>query len=267
MTLPRLIFTVLIWINCFHASASGSQSVSTDANIEKYLDLLNQYPNVLGPWGDSSKKEIEIVRDPQIIAEITKSAGQPVGIVAQGKYWFWLNDPVKFSSNKFGVFGRLLWNKFLKGVPGGVAVLVIQPNGRIVLNYNYRHTTRSWELELPRGGSEVGETVEQTAIRETKEETGMVIHELHLLGKMTPDTGVLGNVVSIFLAKVDRQEQSEPEDTEAIAAILTFSLDEIKQGLINGYLSFELDGEIRQAPLRDPFLTYAVLLAQLKQLL
>ena len=39
-------------------------------------------------------------------------------------------------------------------------------NKKVILNVNYRHATRSWELELPRGVREENETVEMTAKRE-----------------------------------------------------------------------------------------------------
>jgi ADP-ribose pyrophosphatase len=128
-----------------------------------------------------------------------------------------------------------MWQQALRGLTG-VAVMVVLPDGRIVLNRNYRHATRSWEYELPRGASEPGETIEAVALREVKEETGMVIDQLILLGEIAPDTGMVNAVVPVVMAKLMSQEEAAPEDSEAIAGIEAFTVKELKQGYIEGYL-------------------------------
>lgn len=226
--------------------------------LDKYFDYLGRCPT-LGPLGNADQGEIEIVRDRAKIADIEQQMKRQVGIIAEDKYWIWINDAVKFPNGKYGVYGRIIWRQSLQGIPG-VAVMAVLPNGKIVLNRNYRHATRSWEYELPRGGVNPNETIQAAATREVKEETGMVIEELELLGYMTPDTGLTNTVVPLFLAKVVDHQESEPEDSEAIAAIEAFSIDELRKGFKDGYLSVKVGDKVQKIPLRDPFLAFCLFL-------
>jgi len=235
------------------------------ANDPAYFEYMEKYPKTLGPLGNAAKGEIEIILDRQKMAEIEKTMQRKVGIVAEDKYWLWINDAVLFPSGKYGIYARQVWRVSLPGA-GGVAVLPLLPNGKIALNRNFRHATRSWEYEIARGGIQSGETIEQAAAREAKEETGLLLDKLHLLGQMTPDTGLTSSVVPVFLAKVVSEEKSAPEESEAIASIDAFSIEEIKQGYIDGYLSVKIDGQMHKIPLRDPFLAFALFQKEIRGL-
>lgn len=234
-----------------------------DQSVEDYFDYLDKYPKLSSYLGDAEQGEIEIILDKQKISAIQKQTGRMVGIVGKDTYWLWINDAVKFPSGKEGVYSRLLSIQSLRG-PTGVAVMPILPNGKIALNRNFRHATRSWEYELPRGGVNINETIEEAAMREVKEETGMILENLKLLGHIAPDSGITNAIIPIFLAKTVAQEEAQPEDSEAIAAIEAFSIEEIKKGFIDGYLSAQVNGELCQIPLRDPFLAFAIFQAELQ---
>lgn len=250
-----IILTTFPFYFCFSSS-----------DFQNYLDLMERFPNALGPLGNSSQKEIEIIVDPVKMKEIQETTGRLVGIVHSDRYWIWLNDAVQFHNGKYGVYGRILWVKSLEGSPG-VAVMPILPNGKIVLNLNFRHATRSWEFELPRGLIEKGESTVAAAKREALEETGMVIQEVHLLGTIAPDSGLTNTLVPVFLAKVVSQQLSQPEDSEAIAEIHAFTVKELKEGFMAGYLNVSFQGKICSIPLRDPFLAYALFQAELRKLI
>ncbi len=227
--------------------------------------------------GNHHAGEIEIVVDPLQISRIIKiqqerllkkgfsqeDAAQfsRVGIVSEDPYWIWIRDAVYFPKGVSGTYDRLISHS------SGVAVLPVLPSGEIVLNLNYRHATRSWELEIPRGGTLPEETFEEAALRELKEETGCIASSLTFLGEMAPDTGVLSSVTPLFLAQISERQESTPESSEAIAAPLSFTKEELRQGLINGFLELSVLGEKKQVPLRDPFLTFALLQAELRKLL
>lgn len=235
------------------------------SSVEQYLNFLNTHAEFLGTHGDIGKQEIAIVGDPAKIREIEEITGREVGIIYQDKYWTWLNDPVQFPNGVYGVYGRMIWTHALKG-PTGVAVLPVLSDGRLVLNRMFRHATRSWELELPRGGVDEGETLVEAAIRETKEETGLVIDEVVYLGNMAPDSGMTSAIVPIYLAKVRSRGESKPEDSEAIAGIHAFTIEELRKGFKEGYVSMDLDGKKMEIPLRDPFLAYALLQMDIRKI-
>jgi ADP-ribose pyrophosphatase len=262
--LPRITLPFFAALMLF-GNFAFCENKTDQAALKAYFNYLDLYPKTLGPDGNASKGEIEIVRDLETISQIEKTTGRKVGLIAEDKYWIWLNDPVKFPNDKYGVYGRIIWIQGLKSFPG-VAVMPVLPNGKIALNRNYRHATRSWEYELPRGGVNKDESMESAAAREVKEETGMIIDQLHLLGQMAPDTGITNTIVPVYFAKVAAKQEAVPEESEAIAGIEAFSIEEIKQGFVDGYLPVKIDGKLCQISLRDPFLAFAILQAEARHL-
>lgn len=254
------VYRTILSVILIFSSCSASESVT---GLTAYLQLLEQYPEALGPMGDWEKGEIEIVRDPAKIAEVEKSTNRTVGIVARDKYWIWINDAVRFPNGTYGVYGRMMWTQSLHGT-AGVAVLCVLPDGKIALNCNYRHATRTWEIELPRGGVSPGETLEETARREVLEETGMVVEDLVFLGETVGDSGMTSATVPVYLARVVRQEKATPEDSEAIEAIMAFSVDELLRGIKAGEVEVGIRGSKCKVKLRDPFLVYALMQAHLR---
>lgn len=253
-------------IACSLVITCATLTADVSPRHQDYLKLLSEYPKALGPWGDASKGEIEILLDPLQLEIIEKENGREVGIVRKDRYWMWLNDAVKFPNGKCGIYGRILWIKALDGI-AGVAVMPILPDGRIVLNRNYRHATRTWEYELPRGMLEKGESVQAGAIREVQEETGMIVNQCIFLGNIAPDSGLTANVVPIYMARVTDQTEANPEFSEAIAAIEAFTLDELKQAYIKGYITVTIGSTKTDIPLRDPFLAFALFQANIRNLI
>jgi ADP-ribose pyrophosphatase len=287
-----LIFALLFSCNLLFASADKTLS-SKELKIKEvkeepprfteYLHLYKQFAQALGPTGNWKEGEIEIVLDPAKIKEVEAKCKQNlmmkrglgeseaekwsrVGIIAEDGYWMWVRDAVIFPSGSLGTYNRILWKSSLKAPPG-VAVMPVLENGKILLNLNYRHATRSWELELPRGARSDGETLEQTAIRELEEETGCEMIKPILLGKMATDSGLSTSLVPIFLAKVSKQGKREQDDSEAIQANLSFTKEELRQALANGYMEIEIKGNTIRVPCRDSFLAFGLLLAETKALL
>jgi ADP-ribose pyrophosphatase len=255
------------------------QGIYANQPLEDYFSYIKQLAQ---PNGNHRDGEIEIVTDPTEISQVQKvqesrllrkgfSEADAIefsrtGIVREDQYWIWLRDAVYFPKGVPGTYNRLVWKSELKNNSPGVAVLPILPSGHVVLNLNYRHATRSWELELPRGGIQSGETIEEAALREVKEETGLVASSVTFLGKMAPDTGVLSSVIPVFIGKISAQEESNPEYSEAIADVISFTKDELKEGLMQGFIEISIQGKKQQVPLRDSFLTFALLQAEFRKL-
>lgn len=233
-------------------------------DFEKYFEYLDYYSETLGPYASFKQGEIEIIREKEQMLNIAKQTQRTVGVVAEDKYWIWLNDAVRFPNGSYGVYSRVIWKQSLEGI-AGVAILPVLPNGKIALNRNFRHATRSWEYELPRGGLQKNETPAQGALREMKEETGLVADKIEFLGNMNPDSGLTNSCIPIYLAQVSAQKTATPEYSEAIASIDLFTLSELKEGFRKGYLETKVSGEIVRANLRDPFLAFALLQWDIRQ--
>lgn len=268
--MKKILILSLFYFQCIY----GNQP------LEEYFSYVKQLDQANGNYRDG---EIEIITDLEEISRIQKiqekrllqkgfSADKAaefsrIGIINEDQYWIWLRDAVYFPQGVPGTYDRLLWRSELKGKFSGVAVLPILPSGKIVLILNYRHATRSWELELPRGGRELHETIEEAAVRELKEETGLVASSVVFLGEIATDTGVLSSVTPVFIGKISVQEEAKPEYSEAIAGVIALTKDELKEGLKRGFLEISIQGTKKQIPLRDAFLTFALLLAECHKLL
>jgi len=256
------------------------QSIYSSQSLEEYFSSIKQLSQ---SNGNHREGEIEIILDPAEISKVQKvqenrllqkgfsaldaKEFSRIGIVCEDQYWVWFRDAVYFPKGIPGTYDRLVWKNAFKASSIGVAVLPILPSGRVVLNLNYRHATRSWELELPRGGIQPQETIEEAALREVKEETGLVASSLIFLGEMAPDSGVLSSVIPVFIGKISAQEVANPEYSEAIADVISFTKEELKKGLIQGFLEVSIHGQKKQVPLRDSFLAFALLQAGFRQLL
>ena len=252
---------------------------SNNQLFSSYVSLLEEYSKYLGSSGNHNKGEIEITLDPKKIHKIEKIQKNRllkkgfssehaiefsrVGVVAEDNYWIWLRDGVIFPSGSVGTYDRLAWKASLNGTTG-VAVMPVTPDGRIALLLNYRHATRSWEIELPRGLRNASETPKQAASREVQEETGLQCDTFVSLGNMLPDSGCLNSVIPVFLGKVSSEGKANPEDSEAIASNLFLSKKEIKKSLKRGYMELNVQGRSLKAYVRDPFLTFALLQAEIR---
>lgn len=235
---------------------SCSSLIASEASRQEYLTLIQSNPEVVMPIGNAAKGEIQILLEPNKMIAIEEATGRDVGVLKSDSHWIWLNDACRFPDGREGVIGRILAKNLQRY--SGAAVLPVLADGKIVLNCEFRHSTRDWELEMPRGGVKLGETPEAAARREVLEETGMVIDELIRLGEVTGDSGVTGMMLSIFMGKITGVQKPERESSEAINQTLAFSIAEIEEAFTRGYIECIIEGETRRVNARDPFLAYAL---------
>jgi ADP-ribose pyrophosphatase len=248
----------------------------------RYLNLIQEFPESFGPLGKWQQGEIEVILNPELIRKIENQtrlrmvskgiqetdakAWSAVGIVAEDQYWIWLRDAVIFPSGVYGTYDRLMWKSGLNGVCG-VIILPLLSTKKIVVNINYRHATRSWEIELPRGQKKKGEPIEKAAARELKEETGYHISKCIYLGTIIPDSGTLMSQVPLLCGEVTHSGETAKKYSEAIANNPAFTKEELKQGFARGYIEIPVKGELIKVNCRDPNLAYALLQAEMKGLL
>jgi ADP-ribose pyrophosphatase len=115
--------------------------------------------------------------------------------------------------------------------------VALTPDGRVVLERSYKHGPRRVALSLPAGYIEAGETPDQTARRELKEETGYTSDEWRPLGSFTVDGNYGVCTEHVFLAR-NAQRTSEAggpghDDLEEIE-LLTLPLEDALAALAHG---------------------------------
>ena len=260
----------------------GKSEDSSDSSIKRYDELYSCHSGSFGPICDWTKGEIQLVIDPKEIKAIQSQfeknflekgmsldnarKNSCLGVVYEDRRWMWIRDAVRFPSGKYDIYNRFMPKSGLDGIPA-VGVLTVLPNQKVIVNLIYRHATRSWELELPRGGKNKGESLEDAARREVIEETGYAIRDVKPLGTMASDSGILTNLVGIYFAVTEKSGDRSLDEEEVIPSVLHMSKAEIKEAFLKGYRDIVIAGETKKAFCRDSFFSYALLIAEAQGLL
>ena len=121
--------------------------------------------------------------------------------------------------------------------PGSVVVLPVLADRRVLLIQQYRYAARQFLWELVAGRMDDGETPEQGAARELKEETGYTAKKLKVFLEFFPTPGFLEEKMYLLLAEGLMLGKATPEDDEKIIA--------------KAYTHKELDEMLRTKKLRD----------------
>ena len=158
-------------------------------------------------------------------------------VLASDPYATVLREAVRFPDGSPGLYNRL-------PVPGGVVVLPVL-SGSIVLIHRFCHGTRCFAYEAPRGIAGEAMSLEIDARRELLEEIGAVAEELVDLGEVATTSGIVGEVMRLFLARIDKV--GTPDRHEAIEGVVCCTIAETEDMIVRGAIR---DGPTLAAYLR-----------------
>lgn len=245
----------------------------------RYSAFVRENRERIGPLGDVEKGEIQIVTDfvlgmkcviavrkrleRNLATEDEQMKWTRPGVVYEDQYAQLVRFPVLFppkNGAKDPVPGLyIIWywkSKFLAcGMP-------VMRDGRIVLQKEFRHATRSWTLGFPRGGANDGDVL-TVLRRELKEEAGIVGAEVIPLGELECDNGLLGQAVPVYLVRIAEIGESRQEYAEAISGLVFFTVKEFERLLVGQV--YEADGRVYR--LRGSFENFAFTQARLRGLI
>ena len=114
-----------------------------------------------------------------------------------------------------------------------VGVLPVDAQGRIWMIGQYRYPIERYSWEIPEGGGFEGETIEETARRELREETGLIAGRLDLLVVTHLSNSVSDEVAHVFRATGLTEGPSQPEGTERLQ-VRRIEWDEVWAMLVRG---------------------------------
>jgi 8-oxo-dGTP pyrophosphatase MutT (NUDIX family) len=104
------------------------------------------------------------------------------------------------------------------------------------------------QVSLPGGAVEAGESFEQTALRETQEETGVDPAHVRILGRLTPlHIPVSGYLLHPVVGVTDRRPTYRLADSE-VERLVEPSLDELLEPACVKHESRQWDGVFRDVP-------------------
>lgn len=99
----------------------------------------------------------------------------------------------------------------------------------------YRYAVKDFLIEVPAGCLEQGETPEQAAYRELKEETGFLAHSFTYFGKAYAMPGSCTECLHFFLAQEWIKGPTSFDQDEEIE-LLSFSITEVKNMIKTGVI-------------------------------
>lgn len=223
---------------------------------ERYRSLLAARPALAQnlPGGIDIVTEVaEIARIEAAMADRFAAKGLPrdwarAGVFYEDPYIMVLRDAVIFPDGQPGLYHRAIGRH---DGPTGVAILG-KYRGDVILVRHFRHPTRAWHLEIPRGAIAGDENATQMAHVEISEEIGGTISSMTQMGLLHGASAFMRHRVVLVYAE--------------FAAIGTPALGE-GVGEIVAIAPERLEQLIRDSEITDSFTVAAAYHARLRGLL
>lgn len=181
---------------------------------------------------------IKIITDPEQIKTLQaklkkeyKELGKrpewiEIGVLAEDQWEYIVRDLVEHPDGRIGGYTRSISRTNLQG---GIGVVVMPVQGdKVLLLKHFRHESRSWKWEFPRGYGEPGLTAEENAKKELLEEVGLLPKKLIEVGRHPG--------IALYYAKLEDGQPRKPVD-EAIQKIELINLDELENWIIKGQIT------------------------------
>lgn len=119
--------------------------------------------------------------------------------------------------------------------PGGVGILALDEEDRVLTVTQYRYPYGKTLLEIPAGKLERGEDPYEAALRELREETGAIAEKLTPLGEIYPTPGYCDEIIRIYFARDLSWGDTDPDEDEFLQ-IQRIPLDQLAEDVLSGQI-------------------------------
>lgn len=191
----------------------------------RYLEVMKERPEVFANTG-----EIHIVTDEIVVSDFQEKTNQKIGVVYESAYSIMVVDLVYEEEGKYFAYERVL-----PAVENPAVVCVPIYRGSMLLLKQYRHAMRDYEYSFPRGFGEKGLSGEENCKKELLEEIGAIVKETKYLGKISPDSGLQGKMVQVYVCELETYDENIK--SEGICEILEIPPEEIFKWITEGKIA------------------------------
>lgn len=149
-------------------------------------------------------------------------------VVAESKLFRIEQLQLQFSNGQERVFERIRGNR---KTGGSVMMVPMLDHNTVLLVREYAAGLDAYELGLPKGLLEVGETLEQAADREMQEEIGYAAKKFTYIRSMSASPGHMAGKMHVVVAEQLYQQRLEGDEPEPIE-VVPWSLDQLDELII-----------------------------------
>jgi len=119
--------------------------------------------------------------------------------------------------------------------PGGVAVVPLTEEGKVLMVRQYRYPMEEELVEIPAGKLDHGEDPFECAVRELAEETGCTAREYVFLGEMYPSPGFCRERLYLYLA-LDLKYGEMNLDEDELLSVEAYDIDKLTDMIMENKL-------------------------------
>jgi 8-oxo-dGTP pyrophosphatase MutT (NUDIX family) len=117
---------------------------------------------------------------------------------------------------------------------GAAACLIKIGDNKVVLAYEYRFPIDKWIYDLPGGGRDAGETFEEAARRECREEVGVDPHKLIHLAEFCPNPARSDHSINLFFSSSYDEVDKVDEDSSEIVHKKVITFQQVEEWISKG---------------------------------
>lgn len=117
---------------------------------------------------------------------------------------------------------------------GAAAIIPILPDGRVLMERQYRYAHGRVMLEIPAGKLDTPDEIPlEAAKRELREETGAVAEKITFLGRIAPSPALINEIIYLYMAEDLSFGENDLDDGEFLD-IEYIHIDRLYEMVMNG---------------------------------
>ena len=186
-------------------------------NFNRYFAILSERLELF-----TNRDPLKIISRREDLEAFEQQQHCKLGVIYESKYHILLVDLVEDEQGRRYAYDRIISPNKYNGV-----VLIPYEGEKYALLKQFRHASREYELEFPRGFSEPDLSAKANAQKEIYEELGAEVLSIRHEGAILSDSGLTGGSIEIYSISVTAVQPSV--GYEGIESVLWVTENELLQ--------------------------------------